>query len=201
MMRTAFGRAALAAGCVGLSAGCVDRRFVVDTNVPGAQISLDGRPIGPSPVDSSYVYAGGYEFRAVAPGYEPLTKLVRLRPRWYDYPGLDFFAEVVYPGRIEDVRHIRLDLQPAAPVRTDELLGRADELRARAARDLPEPTVPDDAPGPVDGRVNIPPAVVPPGPRFPAPQTDPLRPAVPTLPGGAAAPQAGGPARYGSYSE
>ena len=32
--------------------------------------------------------------------------------KWYDYPGLDFFAEVVWPFRIEDKRLVHLILTP-----------------------------------------------------------------------------------------
>lgn len=134
------------AGTATLAGGCVDRRYVVETNVPGAQITVDGKPIGPSPADGSYVYAGGREIQAVAPGYQPLTQKVRFKPKWYDYPPLDFFAEVVWPFRIQDVRRVKLELEPARPVRTDELLGRADELRAKG-QGLPPPSVPDDQGG------------------------------------------------------
>jgi hypothetical protein len=131
---------------VGLLAGCVDRRFVVQTNVPGAQIYVDGNPIGPSPADARRDYAGYYKFTAVAPGYEPLTQMVRFRARWYDYPPLDFFAEVLYPFRIEDVRVVRLNLLPMRPVNQLELISAADALRARAYT-LPPSSVPDEPKG------------------------------------------------------
>ena len=154
----------LAAGTFGLLTGCVDRRFVVDTNAPGAQISVDGKPIGPSPADAWYVYPGKYEFKAVAPGYQPLTRTVRLKPKWYDYPGLDFFAEVLWPFRIEDVRHVQLELEPARPVQTDQLLENADALRARGLT-LPPQSVPEDAtPGPAGGPPVTQPRIVTPGP-------------------------------------
>ena len=131
-------------GVVALT-GCVDRRFVVATNVPGAQVSIDGRTLGPAPVDATYDYAGWYEFRANAPGYEPLVQRHRFQHKWYDYPGLDFFAEVLWPLRIEDVRYVNLELVPAQPIKPEELLSQADAMRARAAS-LPPPSVPDDKP-------------------------------------------------------
>ena len=54
----------LVAVTVGLLTGCVDRRFVVETSVPGAQIAVDGTPLGPSPVDSRWEYAGSYQLTA-----------------------------------------------------------------------------------------------------------------------------------------
>lgn len=121
--------------------GCVDRRFVVETNVPGAQVTVDGVPIGPSPADAEWEYAGNKRFRAVAPGYEPLDQVVNFRPKWYNYPPFDFFAEVLWPLRIEDVRRVRLTLQPRQPVNRDALLQSADQLRVRG-NSLPPASVP-----------------------------------------------------------
>ena len=158
-------------GTIGLTGGCVDRRFVVETNPPGAQVTIDGKAIGPSPADGTFVYPGRYEVRAVAPGYEPLTKSVKLQRKWYDYPGLDFVAEVLYPGRIEDVRRIPLSLDPARDVDPNGILANADTLRNRG-QTLPPQSAPPDEQGPgvpevpaasAPGRV-IPPIVPPPFP-------------------------------------
>ncbi len=130
----------LAIGLCGTT-GCVDRRFVVETNVPGAQVYVDGVPIGPSPADGSWEYAGRREIIAVAPGYESRVERVRFKAKWYEYPGLDFFAEVVWPFRIEDVRRVKLDLEPTRSVNQVELISNADSLRARAAS-LPPTSVP-----------------------------------------------------------
>ncbi len=133
--------------CGTVCVGCVDRRFVVTSNVPGAQISVDGEPLGSAPLDSQYVYTGKREFRANAPGYEPLVEMVKFEPRWFDYPGLDLFAEVFWPFRIEDVRRVHLSLEPAKPIPVDEIKANAENLRARAAT-LPPSTIPDFQPTP-----------------------------------------------------
>jgi hypothetical protein len=139
-IRTAFVGMVL---LVAAGSGCVERRFVVQANVPGALVSVNNQPVGPSPADVRWDYTGVYEFRAVAQGYEPLVQRVRIRPKWYEYPGLDFFFEAIYPFHIEDVRRIALELQPSQPVRTDELLESANDLRDRG-RNLPPPS--SDAP-------------------------------------------------------
>ena len=133
----------LIAVATGFAPGCVDRRFVVRTNVPGAQVYRDGTPLGPAPVDAHYDYAGYYEFRAVAAGYEPLVERVRFKPKWYDYPGFDLIAEVLWPARIEDVRTIDLVLEPSQPVRIDELQKNAEDRRQQG-KNLPPSSVPDD---------------------------------------------------------
>ena len=67
---------------------------------------------------------------------------MRFKPKWYDYPGLDLFAEVFWPFRIEDVREVNLMLQPACPLRPDELQLNADNLRARGFA-LPPSQIPE----------------------------------------------------------
>ncbi len=138
---------ALFAGIVLLlgTCGCVERRFVVQSNVPGALVSVNNQPAGPSPADVRWEYTGTYEFRAVAQGYEPLVQRVRIRPKWYEYPGLDFFFEAIWPFHIEDVRRVSLELQPAQPVRTDELLDAANDLRERG-QNLPPPKYDESLP-------------------------------------------------------
>lgn len=127
--------------------GCVDRRFVVESNVPAAQIHVDGVPYGPAPADGRYEYAGYRTIQASAPGYETATERVRFRPRWYDYPPLDLIAEI-QPFRIEDVRRVRIDLAPSQPVNQAALVGNADALRARglAMRESVVPDTPSDRP-------------------------------------------------------
>jgi hypothetical protein len=165
-MPSHFWRSLILATIPAFMAGCVDRRFVVATNVPAAQVSVDGHVLGPAPVDGRWEYAGKYEFRASAPGYEPLVVCETFKPKWHDYPGLDFFAEVVWPFRIEDVRYVNLQLSPAKPLRNEELIGSADVLRSKALT-LPPPRIPNDPPE-MGG-----PGLAPRPEAFPAPKTPP----------------------------
>jgi hypothetical protein len=197
---------ALVVGLAVLVVGCVDRRFLVETNVPGAQVYRDGKPIGPSPADGQWEYSGYYEFTAVAPGYEPLVERVNFAPKWYEYPPLDFFAEVLWPFRIEDRRLVQMRLQPKHPVDQAALVGAADALRARGQtlpptsiprEERPPPTsipVPSTAVGPIQPVPTqnfpfAPPTGGPPSP-FPAgtPSRDPgvpgaIPPTIPLPPG------------------
>jgi hypothetical protein len=141
----ATGRRLAAVALAAAAGGCVERRFVVETNVPGAEVTINNQSVGPSPADATWDYAGRYDIRAVAPGYEPARLVYPVRPKWYQYPPLDFFFEAVWPFHIEDVRRVRIDLQPSSPVRTDELVGNADRLRGRAQA-LPSPESPNDGP-------------------------------------------------------
>jgi hypothetical protein len=140
--RRIFSSLAVCAVCIGFT-GCIDRRFVVETNVPGAQVFVNNRQIGPSPADTGWEHPGQYQFRVVAPGYEPLTECRTVQARWYDYAPLDFFVGVLWPFHIEDVRRFRFDLREARQMNVVEIESKADALRERT-KNLPPPSVPDD---------------------------------------------------------
>ena len=57
---------------LGLS-GCVERRYVVYTDPPGAMVFRNGQPLGATPADDHFVYYGKYKFTIIADGYETLT--------------------------------------------------------------------------------------------------------------------------------
>ncbi len=128
-------------------AGCVERRFVIESNVPSAQVYIDNKPVGAAPANSQFEYYGYYNVTLVHPGYQSVTKRVHVVAPWYAYPPFDFFAEVLWPFHVEDVRRYYFEMQPATQARTDELISSADALRQRGWS-LPTP-VPANANPPV----------------------------------------------------
>lgn len=146
-----------------IATGCVDRKFVIESNVPNAQVYIDNQPIGAAPAYSSFEYYGRYQVTLVEPGYETLNQVVHVRAPWYAYPPFDFIAEVVWPFHIRDTRRYHFDLQPAVATRVDDLVSNADALRARGMN-LPQPEHPAE-PKPVNAPQALPaPQVVPIGP-------------------------------------
>jgi PEGA domain len=114
-----------------LASGCVDRRMVIHSNVPNAQVFIDDRLVGAAPAYSPFEYYGYYTVTLVHPGYETLSQRVHVGAPWYAYPPFDFFAEVVWPFHIRDTRHYQFDLQPAAKTRIEDLVNNAEALRMR----------------------------------------------------------------------
>lgn len=114
-----------------LSGGCVERRYVVTSDPPGALVFRNGQPIGTTPVDDSFVYNGVYHFTLVKEGYETLQVDEDFKAQWFEYPPLDLLAENFWPFKIRDVRRPSYQLQPMQAVRHDDVLNRATELRAR----------------------------------------------------------------------
>jgi hypothetical protein len=114
----------------GLS-GCIEQRYVIESDPPGALVLVNGQPLGVTPVDGYFTYYGTYDFTLVKDGYE--TKVIRqkIAAPWYELPGIDFLTENVYPAKIEDVRRFRFSLEPLVQVREGDLLQQADQLRNR----------------------------------------------------------------------
>jgi hypothetical protein len=159
--------------------GCVDRKFVIESNVPNAQVYIDNRSIGAAPAYAPFEYYGYYTITLVHPGYETVVKRVKVEAPWYAYPPFDFFAEAVWPFPIRDTRRYYFEMYESAQTRTDDILNAADALRQRGQL-LPPPERPAE---PRPGQPPAGPIIGPPV----APGATPLPPPTP-LPGAGPAP-------------
>lgn len=132
--------AVLAAFIVAASTGCggVNRRFVIESNVPNAQVYINNRPVGAAPAHAQFEYYGYYNIELVHPDYQRETHRVAIHAPWYAYPPFDFLVEVLWPFRIEDVRRQYFELKPLVKTDPGELVNQAEELRIRGMN-LPAP--------------------------------------------------------------
>lgn len=133
----------------GLAAGCVERRYVITSDPPGALVLRNGVPIGATPVDDHFVYYGTYHFTLVKDGYATAQVDQCVSTPWYEYFPLDFVSEALYPGHIEDVRRFHYTLQPVEAVNPNALREQAERLRAEG-RSI-GPPAPVASPLPVAG--------------------------------------------------
>ncbi len=117
------------------SSGCVRRRMMVRTNPPGATVSIDNQVIGTSPAATPFVYYGTREIRIERDGFRTETIRRRFNPPWYQFPGLDFISETLWPGELRDERIIDVEMVPMVREPTESVVQRADGLRnqSRAA--------------------------------------------------------------------
>jgi len=121
----ALGTAAL------LLAGCVERELTINTEPEGALITLNDEQIGESPVTVSFNWYGDYWVRATKEGYATLETNRELEAPWYDWFPLDFFAQVLYPGRIVDSTEWTFELAPRQDPTREELINQAETLRTQ----------------------------------------------------------------------
>jgi hypothetical protein len=136
----------LVAAGTGLLTGCVEQRYIVTTDPPGAVVLRNGVPLGQSPVDDHFVYYGTYHFTILLDGYETLQVDQTLPTPWYDYFPLDFFSENVVPCKIRDVRRFHYKLEPRRMVNTNDLLNDAENLRNRGISIRPPDSNPPPGP-------------------------------------------------------
>jgi hypothetical protein len=112
--------------------GCVQRRMTVRSNPPGAMVYIDDYPIGTTPVSTDFIYYGTRKVRLVKDGYETLTVYQPVKTPWYEWFGIDFFSENIWPGEIRDERAYEFQMIPTVRVPDEQLVGRAEQLRANS---------------------------------------------------------------------
>lgn len=105
---------------------------MVRTGPPGATVSVDNQVIGVAPAASSFTYYGTREIRVEKDGYKTETISRKIRPPWYQYPGIDFIAETLWPGEIRDDRIIDIEMVPKTLEDSDTVVQRADGLRSQS---------------------------------------------------------------------
>ena len=115
-----------------LTAGCVRRTLTINTEPSGALVLLNDEEVGHSPVTTDFTWYGDYDVIVRHPGYETLKTHLPVRHPWYQIPPIDFFFEVLWPGRIHDARSYDFSLVEAEAPTRPELIERAEALRDRA---------------------------------------------------------------------
>jgi hypothetical protein len=206
--QSGFRRCGFALALVALLAsvtGCVQRRFTIRSNPPGAQVYVDDYEIGVTPVSHDFVFYGTRKIRLVKDGYETLTVFQPMPTPWYQWPGLDFFSENIWPHEIRDEHSFSYQMVPTIEVPAEQLVSRAEQLRS-ASRVLPatavQPVVlppPEALPAPAAlPPYTLPPNTLPPPGSFPpsaigAPAPGYLPPPTTVMPPTGAAPSYGPP--------
>ncbi len=100
---------------------------------------INGEDVGTSPVTWSFDHYGEILVEAEYPGHEPVQQVVRLDPPWYQEPGIDFFADVIWPARIKDEHRVLIRLprereptQEEKDAQIERLVENARALRRKA---------------------------------------------------------------------
>lgn len=151
------------AALLGMTMGCVERRFTIYSEPAGALVYHNNRYLGVTPVDGYIVYYGKQQFRLIKEGYETLDVVQEYNPPWYEWPGIDFVTENIYPAKVRDVRRFSYAMRPLQSIPPDEVRQRAEQLREAGQNiGVPPPpravapaTAPPPPPAPPDS--NLPP--------------------------------------------
>jgi PEGA domain len=121
-----------------LFSGCVERRYTIRTDPPGAIVIVNGEDIGPAPASKSFVFYGDWEITLMLDGYETKTVMQPIKAPWWDNLLTEFFTENLVPLSLRDEREFKYQMTPAQSPPQAELRDRAEALRSEA-RVLPKP--------------------------------------------------------------
>jgi hypothetical protein len=95
-------------------------------------VSVDNQVIGTTPAASSFTYYGTREIRVEKDGYRTESLKQKISPPWYQFPGLDFISDTLWPWEIRDERIVDIEMVPQTLDTTENVLGRADQLRGQS---------------------------------------------------------------------
>lgn len=118
-------------GSLGLS-GCVERRYTIRTNPPGALVRVNDEEIGATPAARSFTYYGDRKVQLMLDGYETQTIIQPIKAPWWDNYATEFFTENLIPYTFRDEREFVYDLVPKSEPSVDHLLENGQNLRAQA---------------------------------------------------------------------
>ncbi len=132
-MRSLRGRLLVAmvalGSAVGLS-GCVERRYTIRTDPPGALVIANGEAIGTTPVSKSFTFYGDRTVRIIKEGYATKDIVAPFPAPWYDNIVTEFFTENLIPYTFRDEIEFNYKLDPAVPPDTGSVVSRGEATRA-----------------------------------------------------------------------
>ena len=112
-----------------LSTACVERKMRIRSDPSGATVYVDGRRVGDTPHDESFVWYGTREVILVKEGHQTSVSLLPLRIPIYQIPPVDVVTDVLVPWTIEDDHPLDVSLAPVQKEDPDLLLERAERYR------------------------------------------------------------------------
>src|SRR5262249_35483816 len=97
-----------------VTTGCVERRYTIRTEPPGALVYVNGEELGTAApvVSRSFIYYGKREIVLIADGYQTQKIIQPIDAPWYDNQLTDFFSECLIPWTIRDEREFVYRLAP-----------------------------------------------------------------------------------------
>jgi hypothetical protein len=125
---------ALTGVAVALAAtGCVERRYTIRSDPPGALVVVNGEEIGRAPVSRNFTFYGDRDITLMLDGYQTQRIIQPVKSPWYDNLLTEIFTENFLPFTLRDEREFNYKMTPTVIPRTDELISRGQDLRAQAA--------------------------------------------------------------------
>ena len=81
--------------------GCTHSSLYVESDPSGAEVFLDGKPKGVTPVEFDFKWYGGHKIKLRKEGYQEYNELLRLKAPWHYKVPVDFFTALI-PTEVPD---------------------------------------------------------------------------------------------------
>ena len=99
--------------CLAVSlSGCTSRGLTVTSNPPGAELSINNRVIGITPMRVGFTHYGTYRIELRKKNYQTLVKEVTVNPPLYGYDPPAVIADNLIPVRLNDEIYINYVMKP-----------------------------------------------------------------------------------------
>jgi hypothetical protein len=111
--------------------GCTARTLTITSNPPGAEVTVNRRFIGLTPVRVGFTHYGTYRIELRKERYETLVKEECINPPIYGYDPITLVVDNAIPARLNDDIYVHYVLKPAGDVsERSALLQRAELARS-----------------------------------------------------------------------
>jgi hypothetical protein len=118
--------AALLLALLFVAPGCVTRKLFLRSEPPGAEVVLDGKVVGTTPYEETFLSYGVRRLELRLPGFQREIQSLDVERPWWQYFPMSLVTDVLWPFRIEDDHHFVVALHPY------EALGGREEAEAAA---------------------------------------------------------------------
>jgi PEGA domain len=129
--------------CIGLLltvgvGGCVQQKLTLESEPSGALVYLNEQEVARTPATIDFTWYGKYDVTVRKEGYETLKTTRQITAPWWNWPPMDFFAELA-PWRPTDRQEMRFKLTPKSPVNepADGILARGQALKQQLPTTMP----------------------------------------------------------------
>jgi hypothetical protein len=116
-----------------LSSCRAERYLVFNSEPSGAQVQLDGKMIGVTPLEVRFESYGHRHIRMQRRGYRSFSTIMEVETPWYSYFPLDYISEILLPFGWEDIHTLNVTLKPRSGEVSrpdfEGVLERAESLR------------------------------------------------------------------------
>ena len=120
-------------GLLVLSSGCTSRGMTITSLPPGAEVSINRRVVGVTPIRVGFTHYGTYRIELRREKYQTLVKEEPVRPPVYGYDPAALVADNFIPARLNDEIYLHYVMKAQDERADKDALGERDALLERAA--------------------------------------------------------------------